>query len=182
MIKIIGKLFLGGIGFISKRGEENIREDCNRIKQELEDHLQAINENTNEISANYEYINSIERKIDRIIERIDEIQMSHEVRPAETIFKDNFDVKRLNKREQEVFLVIYTSEEEMGSITYRDIAERLRISEQLAGAYVTSLIEKGVPILKKYINSVPFLHLDPEFKTLQTKQNILQLSLQEFGF
>jgi predicted DNA-binding transcriptional regulator len=84
--------------------------------------------------------------------------------------------------EQQVFLVIYTLEEEKGSITYEDIAKKLNISEQLAGNYVTSIIEKGVPILKRYINSKPYLRLDPEFKTLQAKENILQLSLQEFGF
>ena len=84
--------------------------------------------------------------------------------------------------EQEVFLVIYTSEDEKGSVTYRDIAGKLGISEQLAGNYVTSIIEKGVPIIKKYLNSRPHLRLDPEFKTLQTKENILQLSLMEFGF
>ena len=89
---------------------------------------------------------------------------------------------KLNRREQEVFLVIYTLEEEKESVTYADIAERLGISEQLAGNYVTSIIEKGVPIIKRYINSKPFLRLDPEFKTLQTKENILQLSLMEFGF
>ena len=98
------------------------------------------------------------------------------------IKKNNFDVKRLNRREQEVFLVIYTLEEEKGSLTYEDIAGKLNISPQLASNYVTSIIEKGVPILKRYINSKPYLRLDPEFKTLQTKENVLQLSLQEFGF
>ena len=92
----------------------------------------------------------------------------------------DFDVKRLTRREQEVFLVIYTLEEEKGSLTYDDIAKKLNISEQLASNYVTSLIEKGVPIIKRYLNSKPYLRLDPEFKTLQAKENILQLSLQEF--
>ena len=81
-----------------------------------------------------------------------------------------------------MFLVIYTLEEEKGGVTYVDIAGKLEISEQLAGSYVTSIIEKGVPILKRYINSRPYLRLDSEFKTLQAKENILQLSLQEFGF
>ena len=153
------------------------------IKQEFEEHLQAINENTNEISANYEYICEIENKIDKLSERVDEIQMFIESNSNVGFSRvGNFDVKRLNRREQDVFLVIYTLEEERGSLTYEDIAERLNISEELAGLYVTSLIEKGVPIMKRYINSRPHLRLDPIFKTLQTKENILQLSLQEFGF
>lgn len=152
-----------------------------KIKHELDEHLQAINENTNEISANYEYICEIERKLDRLSERVDYMQMYLE--DSGLVAKGNdFDVKRLDRREQEVFLIIYTLEEEKGSVTYEDISIKLGISEHLAGNYVTSLIEKGVPIIKRYFNSKPHLRLDPEFKTLQAKENILQLSLQEFGF
>ena len=144
--------------------------------------MQAINENTNEIAANYEYIYEIESKLDKLSERIDQIQMYLESSGMPITKKDSFDVKRLNRMEQEVFLVIYTLEDEKGGLTYTDIAVKLGISEQLAGNYVTSIIEKGVPIIKRYINSRPYLRLDPEFKTLQAKENILQLSLQEFGF
>lgn len=157
-----------------------MRGEFTKIKHEFEEHLQAINENTNEISSNYEYICEIEAKLERLSARVDQIQMYIESGQAPK--RSDFDVKRLNRREQEVFLVIYTLEEELGSVTYADIAKRLDISEQLAGSYVTSLIEKGVPIIKRYMNSRPHMKLDPEFKTLQAKENILQLSLQEFGF
>ena len=158
-------------------------EEFTKIRHEFEEHLQTINENTNEIAANYEYTCELESKLDKLSERVDKIQMYLESNSNIAISKiNNFDVKRLDKREQEVFLVIYTLEEEKGSVTYEDIAKRLSIPEQLAGAYVTSIIEKGVPILKRYVNSKPHLRLDPEFKTLQIKENILQLSLQEFGF
>ena len=157
-----------------------LRLEFTGIKQEFEEHLQAINENTNEIAANYEYICEIESKLDKLNERVDQIQMYLETNSNISIAKrNNFEVKRLNRMEQEVFLVIYTLEDEKGSLSYGDIAKRLSISEQLAGNYVTSMIEKGVPIIKRYINSKPFLRLDPEFKTLQAKENILQLSLQE---
>ena len=152
-----------------------------KIKHQLDEHLQAINENTNEISANYEYICGIEHKLDRLSERIDYMHMYLET-SGTAAKRNDFDVRRLDRREQEVFLVIYTLEEEKDSVTYEDIASRLNISEHLAGNYVTSLIEKGIPIIKRYFNSKPHLRLDPEFKTLQTKANILQLSLEEFGF
>ncbi len=183
MINIFGKIFLRGASLEIKQLNKVLRAELTKIKHEFEEHLQAINENTNEISANYEYICEIENKLDKLSERVDQIQMYLESNPDIAISKrNNFDVKRLNRREQEVFLVIYTLEEEKGSLTYKDIAEKLDIPEQLAGSYVTSMIEKGVPIIKRYINSKPYLRLDPEFKTLQTKENILQLSLQEFGF
>ena len=183
MIFIFGKFFLRGGSLGITRLNKSLRNEFTKIKHEFEEHLQAINENTNEISANYEYICEIEGKLDRLSSRVDQIQMYLEAgTPNFAAKRSDFDVKRLNRREQEVFLVIYTLEEELGSVTYGDIAKRLDISEQLAGSYVTSLIEKGVPIIKRYINSRPHMKLDPEFKTLQAKENILQLSLQEFGF
>ena len=183
MINIFGKIFLRGTSLGLGKLNKRLRVEFTKIKEEFEEHLQAINENTNEIAANYEYICELESKLDKLSERIDQIQMHLESNSNIAIAKrTNFEVKRLTRREQEVFLVIYTLEEEKGSLTYEDIAEKLNISEQLAGSYVTSIIEKGVPVLKRYLNSRPYLRLDPEFKTLQAKENILQLSLVEFGF
>lgn len=183
VIKIFGKFFLKGKNISLNQLNKRLKTEFAKIKLEFEEHLQAINENTNEISGNYEYIRELEIKLDKLTARLDELQMYLESNSSIAISKrNNFDVKRLNRREQEVFLVIYTLEEEKGSLTYEHIAKKLNISEQLAGCYVTSLIEKGVPIIKRYLNSKPFLKLDPVFKTLQTKENILQLSLQEFGF
>ena len=181
MIDIFGKILRRGIGLEVSRVQKMLKAEFLKIKHQIEEHLQSINENTNEISANYEYICEIDQKLDRLSARVDYIQM-HLGDQGLDIKKNDFDVKRLNRREQEVFLVIYTLEEEKGGVTYEDISLKLGISEHLAGNYVTSLIEKGVPILKRYPDSRPHLKLDPEFKTLQTKENILQLSLQEFGF
>ena len=176
------KIFLRGINLKLAPISKSLRQEFARIRQEFDEHLQAINENTNEIAANYECIGEIEKKLDRLSERVDQIHMFLESAGMPAAKRSNFDVKRLNRREQDVFLVIYTLEEEKGSVTYADIAEKLGISEQLAGNYVTSIIEKGVPIIKRYFDSKPHLRLDPEFKTLQAKENILQLSLMEFGF
>lgn len=182
MIAILSKIFLRGINLKLAPISRRLRQEFAKIRQEFDEHLQTINENTNEIAASYEYIGEIEKKLDRLSERVDQIQMFLESAGMPAAKRSNFDVKRLNRREQDVFLVIYTLEEEKGSVTYADIAEKLGISEQLAGNYITSIIEKGVPIIKRYFNSKPHLRLDPEFKTLQAKENILQLSLMEFGF
>ena len=159
MIAIFGKIFLRGG---SLRFSKRLKQEIAGMKHELEEHLQAINENTNEITASYEYISEIENKIDKLSARIEQIQMHLECGSSDAPKSDNFDVKRLNRREQEVFLVIYTLEDEKNGVTYDDIACKLSMSVQLAANYVTALIEKGIP--------------------MQIKENILQLSLQEFGF
>lgn len=162
---------------------KRLRSEFDGIKQEFEEHLQAINENTSEIASNFEYVSEIEARLDRIAERVDQIQMFLESNSGIQVErKHSFDVKRLSRKEQEVFLVIYTLEEEKGKLSYSDIASSLGMSEQLTASYITSLIGKGVPITKRYIDSKPYFRLDPDFKTLQAKENILQLSLEEFGF
>jgi len=47
--------------------------------------------------------------------------------------------------------------------------------------YVTNLLEKGIPIQKKYVNTIPHLLLDPKFKNLQAKKNILKIEQKILG-
>ena len=182
MVNIFGKIFLRGTSPRLGRINKKIKEELSKIREDIDEHLQAINENTNEIAASYEYVSEVEKRLERLSERIDNMQMYLTNSGISVEKRSYFEVERLNRVEQQVFLVIYTLEDEKGGLTYQDIAQKLNISEHLAANYVTSLIEKGVPIIKRYINSKPYLRLDPDFKTLQAKENILQLSLQEFGF
>jgi hypothetical protein len=50
------------------------------------------------------------------------------------------------------------------------------MSENLVMNYITNIIEKGVPVVKRYVNSEVFLNVDPRFKHIQTTENILQIS------
>src|SRR3989338_1799892 len=56
--------------------------------------------------------------------------------------------KGLTKRELSVFMAIYQLEEESGfsGVTYRDIANRLKLSLSTTKGYVTSLLYKKMPI------------------------------------
>ena len=87
----------------------------------------------------------------------------------------NFEVKKLNRREQEVFLILYTLEEIKGSVTYLDIARKLCLTEDIVASYISNIIQKGVPIIKRYIANQAHLSLNPKFKALQAKENILQI-------
>ncbi|MEK6828081.1 MAG: hypothetical protein AABX78_01910, partial [Nanoarchaeota archaeon] len=78
------------LGLLNK----SLRHEFIKIKQEFEEHLQAINENTNEISANYEYICELESKLDKLSERVDQIQMYLWDSSTHVAKRNNFDVKR----------------------------------------------------------------------------------------
>ena len=131
VINIFGKIFLRGISLELARLNKALKAEFMRIRQESEEHLQAINENTNEITSNYECLCELECKLDRLSERVEHIEMHLELHPDVCSKKSKFDVKRLNRKEQDVFLVIYTLEEEKGSIPINpdryDDPEHLRL-------------------------------------------------------
>ena len=49
--------------------KDDLKGDPSKIKEEMEDHLLAINENTNEISSQYEYICELENKVEEVKKR-----------------------------------------------------------------------------------------------------------------
>lgn len=148
----------------------------NDIKKQFEEHLQAINENTNEIQSNYEYLNEIENKINKLTERLDQIQLFLQSNNNFVVDRiESFEIKPLTRNEQYVFLVLYALEDEKGFVSYNDITRKTGFAESLVRDYITSIIEKGVPIIKRYINNKAYLKLDKEFKRLQAKENILMI-------
>jgi len=160
---------------IFKETNKQLHQAFSQIKEEFDDHLTSINQNTNEIQSNYELILVLEQKINKLAERIDKIQLFLQKFGLPLEEKQTFKPVNLSKREQEVFLVIYTKEELKGTVTYLDIARYTGLTEDLVASYVSNMIRKGVPIIKKYINNQVHLSLDPRFKAVQAKENILQL-------
>lgn len=141
------------------------------MREELDDHFAAINENTNEIQSNYAYVQKLENKIDQVLARLDRVEMLLEgqaQRPS---------IKPLTHAEKQIFLVLYTEE---APLTYSGIAGFTGCSEALVKHHIADLIEKGVPIVKSYFNGNPFLKLNPKFKEQQAKENIINLSLKSF--
>lgn len=78
----------------------------------------------------------------------------------------------LSEEEQKVFLVLYTEEK---PIPHFELARRLGISVSLLRSYITSMIEKGVPIQKAYFQRIPHISLEKNFKAYQAKKNIIDL-------
>jgi hypothetical protein len=147
------------------------------VKEELDEHLEAINQNTNEISSNYEYLCELDYKINKLSEKVEQIQLFLEANMSfKSTRKPKYETKPLTNNEQDVFLVLYTLEEKKGAVSYADISKRTGLSEDLVSEYITRMIEKNVPIIKRYVNNQPFLRLDPQFKRIQAKENILGIN------
>ena len=152
-------------------GKAQLKEVVQQIREEIDEHLNAINENTNEIQANYSYVQKLDNKIEQILLRLNhiEILLEEQSKPAP--------VKSLSYAEKQVFLVLYTEEQ---SLTYEEIAERTGYPEALVMHHIADLIEKGVPIIKSYLNTSPSLKIHPQFKEMQAKENVINLSLKSF--
>lgn len=167
-------------GDIDKGKKENmlqlmhnkIKDAFSRVKDELNEHRECLNQNTNEIQANYEYLCRLENKIDKISERVDELSLFFEQNSGKND-SEKFSVSTLTKKEQEVFMAIYMQEH---GVTYSQVAKMTGLTENLVVCYVTNLIAKGVPLVKRYLSSGVALYLDNEFRQVQAKQNILQIS------
>jgi len=144
-----------------------IKLSFNKIKGELDVHLDSINQNTSEIQNIYDYLQDLDSKIEKLNERIDELNMF--VGPKMTEEQLSAD---LTHREQEVFVVLYAQEDK---ITAKDIARKLGFSDEMVNRYIYNLITKGIPVLKQYEGDTVHLYLDLKFKNLQAKKNILKI-------
>ena len=70
---------------------------------------------------------------------------------------------------------LYTLEER-GAVTYEDLSRHTGLPVELVSSYVTSMTEKGVPIMRRHIHNKVYLKLDGNFKKMQAKENILKIS------
>lgn len=174
MFKILRSIFSSS----SRRPFDiGIKKAFSKVKSELDEHLDTINQNTNEIQANYEYMCEIEKKIDKLSQRLDEMQMkiSHQGgNKKESYNKYDFQNAKLTRREQEVFMVLYTSEDE--NLTFPDMSRRLGLKENSVKDYVASLCSKGVPIIKRFVPNNVYISLDRDFRSFQAKENILGIN------
>ncbi|MFH0868254.1 MAG: hypothetical protein V1831_02990 [Candidatus Woesearchaeota archaeon] len=176
MVMIFDEFFKQRKRYFSKKPKDydlELKEALKSIKSELDEHLDAVNENTSEIQTSYECINEINDKAEKLAERIESIEIFLQQYSAFNAVEKSFDIKPLTKKEQYVFLVIYALEDEKGLVSYGDIIRKTDFPGYVVNEYIARLVEKGIPLMKKYINNLPYIKLNPEFKRLQAKENIL---------
>lgn len=146
----------------------NIKKSFSRVKEELEGHLDSINQNTGEIQNIYDYMQEIDGKIEKLNERLDDLHLYLAPEKQEAQFAVD-----LSHREQEVFVILYAAED---GVTAQEIARKLGFTDEMVQRYVYNMIMKGIPILKQFEGDIMVLHLDLKFKDLQAKKNVLKLN------
>jgi hypothetical protein len=150
-----------------------LNQSFEQVREQFDDHLEAINENTNEIHSNFEYLCEMDRKIEKLAEKVDELNHLIREQRGEKVEERKFELKPLTKKEKEVFYAIYVLTEGRRFVSYKEISKRACFSEELVASYIASLIEKGIPVVKKYANRKAYVCLDPAFRELQARENIV---------
>ena len=149
----------------------NVRGEFHNVRQALEEHLTAINENTSEIQSLFDFLQELDVKIEKVSQRLDQLQLSQGVPlPKPT-------VEPLNQTEKKVFLVLYTEET---PLSFHELAAKANLPNSIIPECVSSLASKGIPFSRTFCNEQLFIKIDSVFKELQAKENIINLSLESF--
>lgn len=84
--------------------------------------------------------------------------------------------KKLTRQEFLVFSILYTLEEEQGSVTYRDIASRANLAESSVRDYISRLEHKGIPVVKERVNNkIVLLKIPQELRNIATLDSLSKL-------
>jgi len=150
--------------------DKEIRSAFKDIRDEMSDHLASINENTEEIQDKGNHLNELELKFEKLKEKVDEVHMM--------LSKSHGKEYSLSESEKNVFMVLYSVEQT--PLSYPDIAMRTGLTVLAVKAHIFSMINKGIPIIERQIDSQPFFRLDKKFKEIQAKENILKIDMDDF--
>lgn len=150
----------GEVAAALRKMDDGIKCAFMKVRGEMEEHLDSINQNTNEIHACYEYLADLEGKMSRLSERLDEVQYLLE--PAAGA--------KLTRREQDVFMILYTAE---SRLSVAEIARRLGTPEKPVERLLVLLWQKGIPLLREHVGGEVYYLLDERFKELQARENVI---------
>lgn len=89
--------------------------------------------------------------------------------------------KSITNQEFLVFLTVYNLEEQLGrGITYDDVSSRLSLTTSCIRSYVSSILKKGIPIVKfKANNRTTNLKINPHFRSLNLKEGLTKMYLKQ---
>ena len=144
-----------------------IRAAFSKVKEEFEEHLTAINENTDEINNVHDHLGELDGKIEKLNARIDTIHMMFQ----QLIVQTRVSVE-LSPNEQRIFALLCAHP----YVSITDTGIKATMSQEEAEDALTSLADKGIPIVRKMKDGETYLKLDDEFRKLQEKQRIVKVN------
>lgn len=142
--------------------KKGVRDAFLKVQDESDEHLDSINQNTNEIQSLQEVCSELDCKIDKLGERLDDIQLLLE--NVGLVQKSEFDFAKkieLTKSEHEIYDLLINSTDEL---TYLNISHNTGFDQDSIKSILSRLVEKGVPIVQKFLNNIAYISVHEEFK------------------
>ncbi len=135
------------------------------IRGELDDHLQSINDNTEEISIQNSAICEIDNRLNKLEEKLDKVHfMFKQLLNRSLVSVD------LSKDEQKSFLTLYTHD---GFLSVPAISKRTGMEHDSVEESLMSLMDKGVPVEREIIDMQIYFRLNKEFRLRQAKEQLI---------
>lgn len=148
--------------------DRSSRKAFDSMAEELDDHLLAINENTEEIGATNNWLSEIEEKMDKLNGRIDSMHMMFRQLLTQASVKVD-----LTLEEQKLFMLLNNYN---NFLRFEDVCSRLCWENDELMESIISLCDKGIPVIRKEAEKKSFLKLDDDFRKLQQKEGIIKIS------
>lgn len=149
-----------------------LHQDVAQVREELDDHRAAINENTSEIQGAATSLCQLGNRIAIIEEQLAAVLKKLGLHEA-----PRWQITPLSEKEKQVFLALYLLTETAPSATYMQLSRRSGLAKSLVVSYVASILEKGVPLQKQYVGKTMYLSIEPAFRQEQARENLVGLSV-----
>ncbi len=147
--------------------DKNVRQAFAKIKEEFEEHLTAINENTDELNFLHNHLGELDEKIEKLNARMDTIHMMFQ----QLIMQTRVSVE-LSLQEQRIFTLLYLHP----YLSMTELAGKTALSSEEVEEQLTSLSDKGIPFVKKTKDGDVYVRLDDDFRKLQEKQQMVKVN------
>ncbi len=160
------------VNILNIKSDEKLKQAFKKIKEERDEHRESINQLTSELQTSFEYISDLEVKYEKIKEITDELQMFKNSMLLND--KTHFSNIDLSLDEQKLFIIMYIFGEKE-PLSFKFITQKLGANDMVVKALLSSLLDKKVPITREKISSELYFNLDPRFRELQTKENLIKI-------
>jgi len=152
--------------------DKKLREAFRKIKEERDEHLESINQLTSELQTAFEYISELDSKHEKLKENMDELMIFKNSILLND--KSHFSNIILSLDEQKLFLTLYVFGEKE-SLSWNFIIKKLDLNDNSFRLLLSSLLDKKIPITRERIGSEWYFNIDPRFREMQTKEQLIKI-------
>ncbi|HDP73656.1 MAG TPA: hypothetical protein ENN46_01720 [Candidatus Woesearchaeota archaeon] len=170
-----------GLASGEEEKEKKLKQAFRRIKEELDDHRDSINDNTQEIQANFDFSIEIEKRLSKLEEKFEQttLLLSAMAEKLNLKFIQDYSFDKevwLTRKEKDILVSAIELCEQNKVTTIQEISASSCYEPELVKDSLVELSRKGIPILVREVNSSAYLEIDQSFLKAQREKKLIDLS------